>query len=70
MEHNAIHGDVRFGQWWMDVTFKNGFRYTNTRVAVRQWKTGRLCTSASSITSPHKEGSAATRHKTFTNLFR
>ncbi len=42
VEFEAINGDVTFGQWWMDVTFKNGYRYTNTQIAVRQWKDGKL----------------------------
>ena len=42
VEYSAINGDVSFGQWWMDVTFKNGYRYTNTQVAVRQWKDGKI----------------------------
>lgn len=42
VEFEAINGDVTFGQWWMDVTFKNGFRYTNTQIAVRQWKDGKI----------------------------
>jgi ketosteroid isomerase-like protein len=42
LEAGAVNGDTTFGQWWMDVTFKNGYRYTNTQVAVRKWKDGKL----------------------------
>jgi len=42
LEASAVDGDTTFGQWWMDVTFKNGFRYTNTQVAVRKWKDGKV----------------------------
>jgi hypothetical protein len=42
LEAGAINGDTSFGQWWMDVTLKNGFRYTNTQVAVRKWKNGKV----------------------------
>jgi len=42
LEASALNGDTSFGQWWMDVTFKNGFRYTNTQVAVRKWKNGKV----------------------------
>lgn len=42
LEASAIDGDTSFGQWWMDVSFKNGVRYTNTQVAVRKWKDGKV----------------------------
>lgn len=42
VEFEAVNGNVSFGQWWMDVTLKNGYRYTNTQVAVRQWKDGKI----------------------------
>ena len=42
VEESAVNGDTTFGQWWMDVTFKNGFRYTNTQIAVRKWKDGKI----------------------------
>ena len=42
MEASAINGDTSFSQWWMDITFKNGYRYTNTQVAVRKWKDGQV----------------------------
>lgn len=42
VEASAINGDTTFSQWWMDITFKNGFRYTNTQVAVRKWKDGKI----------------------------
>ena len=42
VEGSAVNGDTTFSQWWMDVTFKNGFRYTNAQVAVRKWKDGKI----------------------------
>jgi ketosteroid isomerase-like protein len=42
VEESAVNGDTTFGQWWMDVTFKNGYRYTNTQIAVRKWKDGKI----------------------------
>jgi ketosteroid isomerase-like protein len=42
VEAVAVTGDTSFSQWWLDVTFNNGFRYTNTQVAVRQWKDGKI----------------------------
>lgn len=39
---SAVEGDTSFGEWWMDATMKNGFRYTNTQVAVRKWKDGKI----------------------------
>ncbi len=42
VEESAVNGDTTFGQWWLDVTFKNGYRYTNTQVAVRKWKDGKI----------------------------
>ena len=42
VEASAINGDTTFSQWWMDITFKNGYRYTNTQVAVRKWKDGKI----------------------------
>jgi hypothetical protein len=42
LEASAVHGDTSFGQWWMDVTFQNGFRAALNQVAVRQWKDGKI----------------------------
>jgi ketosteroid isomerase-like protein len=42
LEGSAINGDTTFGQWWWDVTFKNGQRFTSTQVAVRKWKDGKI----------------------------
>src|SRR4051812_47481773 len=42
LEASAVENDTSFSQWWMDLTFKNGYRYTNTQVAVRQWKDGKI----------------------------
>src|SRR5271165_1574602 len=36
LEGSAINGDLSFSQWYMDVTFKNGFQYKATQVAVRK----------------------------------
>jgi ketosteroid isomerase-like protein len=38
----AVNGDVTFGEWYMDVTFKNGFRMKMSQVAVRRWKDGKI----------------------------
>jgi ketosteroid isomerase-like protein len=42
LEASAVNGDVSFSQWYMDVTFKNGFQYKATQVAVRKWKEGKI----------------------------
>ena len=42
VEATAINGDTSFSQWYMDVTFKNGFQYKATQVAVRKWKDGKV----------------------------
>lgn len=42
LEAAAVDGDTTFGQWWMDVTLKNGYRYANTQIAVRKWKDGKI----------------------------
>ena len=39
---SAINGDVTFGEWYMDVTFKGGTRVKMSQVAVRRWKDGKL----------------------------
>jgi len=38
----AVNGDVTFGEWFMDVTFKNGHRMKLAQVAVRRWKDGKV----------------------------
>lgn len=42
LDFSAINGDVSFGQWTMDITFKNGTRYKLAQVALRQWKDGKV----------------------------
>jgi ketosteroid isomerase-like protein len=42
LEASAVNGDTSFSQWYMDVTFKNGFQYKATQIAVRKWKDGRI----------------------------
>ena len=39
---SAINGDVTFGEWYMDVTFKDGKRMKMAQVAVRRWKNGKI----------------------------
>jgi len=39
---SAVADDTSFGQWWMDVTMKNGSRVTMDQVAVRKWKDGKI----------------------------
>lgn len=39
---SAVNGDVTFGEWFMDVTFKNGYRLKLAQVAVRRWKNGKI----------------------------
>lgn len=39
---SAVNGDVTFGEWMMDVTFKNGYRLKLAQVAVRRWKDGQI----------------------------
>lgn len=39
---SAVNGDVTFGEWFMDVTFKNGTRYKLAQTAVRRWKDGKI----------------------------
>ena len=42
LEASAVNGDTTFGQWFVDVTFKNGFRAAMNQVAVRKWKDGKI----------------------------
>jgi ketosteroid isomerase-like protein len=39
---SAVNGDVTFGEWFMDVTFKNGQSAKLAQVAVRRWKDGKI----------------------------
>jgi ketosteroid isomerase-like protein len=39
---SAVNGDVTFGEWFMDVTFQNGYRLKMAQVAVRRWKDGKI----------------------------
>lgn len=39
---SAVNGDVTFGEWLMDVTFKNGYRLKLAQAAVRRWKDGKI----------------------------
>jgi len=39
---SAINGDVTFGEWFMDLTFKGGHRVKMAQVAVRRWKDGKI----------------------------
>jgi ketosteroid isomerase-like protein len=39
---SAVNGDVTFGEWFMDVTFKNGYRLKLAQAAVRRWKDGQI----------------------------
>ncbi len=39
---SAVNGDTTFGEWFMDISFKGGFRAKMAQVAVRQWKDGKI----------------------------
>jgi ketosteroid isomerase-like protein len=39
---SAVNGDTSFSEWFMDVTFKNGYRLKLAQVAVRKWKDGKV----------------------------
>jgi len=39
---SAVNGDITFGEWFMDVTFKNGQNAKLSQVAVRRWKDGKI----------------------------
>jgi ketosteroid isomerase-like protein len=39
---SAVNGDTSFSEWYMDVTFKNGYRLKLAQVAVRKWKDGKV----------------------------
>ena len=40
--NSAVNGDTSFSEWYMDVSFKNGFRMKAAQVAVRKWKDGKI----------------------------
>jgi ketosteroid isomerase-like protein len=42
LDGSAVNGDISFGQWFMDVTFKNGFHMKSSQIAVRKWKDGKV----------------------------
>lgn len=42
LEASAVSGDTTFGQWAMDITFKNGYRAAMNQIAVRKWKDGKI----------------------------
>jgi len=42
LDASAVNGDVSFGEWFMDISFKNGYRMTASQVAVRKWKDGKV----------------------------
>jgi ketosteroid isomerase-like protein len=39
---SAVHGDVSFSEWIMDITLKGVGRVTMAQVAVRRWKDGKI----------------------------
>lgn len=39
---SAVNGDVTFGEWFMDITFKGGHRVKMAQAAVRRWKDGKI----------------------------
>jgi ketosteroid isomerase-like protein len=39
---SGVNGDVTFGEWEADMTFKGGMRVKMTEVAVRRWKNGQV----------------------------
>jgi len=39
---SAVHGDVSFSEWEMDVSLKGVGRITMSQVAVRRWKNGKI----------------------------
>ena len=39
---SAINGDTSFSEWYIDISFKNGFRMKSSQVAVRKWKNGKV----------------------------
>jgi ketosteroid isomerase-like protein len=39
---SAVSGNVSFGEWILDVTFKTGQRYRLEQVSVRRWENGQV----------------------------
>jgi ketosteroid isomerase-like protein len=39
---SAVNGDLTFGEWEFDATYKGAGRFKLTQVAVRKWKDGRV----------------------------
>jgi len=39
---SAVHGDVSFSEWTMDITMKGVGRIQMAQVAVRRWKNGKI----------------------------
>ena len=39
---SAVNGDITFGEWFMDLTFKGGQNAKMSQVAVRRWKNGQI----------------------------
>ena len=39
---SAVQGDRSFSEWTFDVTLKDGVRVTNTQIAARKWKHGKV----------------------------
>ena len=39
---SAVHGDVSFSEWVMDISLKGVGRVTMAQVAVRRWKNGKV----------------------------
>jgi ketosteroid isomerase-like protein len=40
--HSAVDGDRSYSEWVFDCTFKDGNRATNSQVASRTWKDGKV----------------------------
>jgi hypothetical protein len=39
---SAVNGNVSFGEWLFDVTFKDGTRHRLEQAAVRRWNNGKV----------------------------
>jgi ketosteroid isomerase-like protein len=39
---SAVNGDVTFGEWEFDATYKGAGRFKLTQVATRRWKDGQV----------------------------
>jgi hypothetical protein len=40
--NSAVNGDVSFGEWEFDATYKGAGRFKLTQTAVRRWKDGQV----------------------------